>query len=151
VKKFAGNEDVVFGDVNLSQDQVRIGQPGAGGWPTVRIFDKATGPEGKAYEKKTSEAMCTELGPGKPYMQQMIEEQGGTSLCSVATKAECSTKETDFIAKVQGKSPEDLDKQIARLQGMRGNSMKAELKTWLVQRLSIFKQLRKAASGGKEL
>lgn len=117
----------------------------------MRYFNEATGAEGAAYKQKTSDAMCTELGPGKPYMQQMIEEEGSTSLCTVATKAECSTKETDFIAKVQGKSPEELDKQITRLTGMKANSMKADLKTWLIQRLSIFRQLRKAASGGKEL
>ena len=48
VKKFAGNPDVVFGDVNLSKNQVRIGSPGAGGWPTLRYFNKGTGYEGEA-------------------------------------------------------------------------------------------------------
>lgn len=36
---------------------------GAGGWPTVRYFNKETGYGGKAYPKKTSKAMCDELGP----------------------------------------------------------------------------------------
>jgi len=153
VKKYSGNEDVVFGDVNLSKNQVRIGQPGAGGWPTVRHFNKATGPEGEAYKQKTGDAMCTELGPGLPYLQQYIEEAGGTSLCSVATKKGCSEKETKFIDTwaAKGASPEDLEKQVKRLEGMKGNSMKAELKEWLGQRLAIFKQMVKAGAGAKEL
>lgn len=142
----------MFGDVNLSQDQVRIGQPGAGGWPTVRHFNKETGPEGVAYQQKTGEAMCTELGPGKPHLEDHIMEMGGISTCDVATKAQCSEKETAFIAKVSTKTSVELDAQITRLSGMKGTSMKADLKAWLVQRLSIFKQLRKAApGGGKEL
>ena len=36
---------------------------GAGGWPTVRYFNKETGYGGKPYPKKTDKAMCDELGP----------------------------------------------------------------------------------------
>lgn len=154
MKKFAGNPDVVFGDVNLSKNQVRIGSPGAGGWPTLRYFNKATGYEGEAYKQKTQDAMCTELGPGKPHLENAILELGGTSLCNIDTKAGCSEKETSFIAKWVAKaaSTEELDKQITRLEKMSGSSMKADLATWLSQRLAIFKQLRKAADGGaKEL
>lgn len=139
--------------MNLSKNQVRIGQPGAGGWPTVRHFNKATGPEGEAYKQKTGDAMCTELGPGLPYMQQYIEEAGGASLCTVATKNGCSEKEAKFIDTwtVKAPSTEDLQKQVTRLEGMKGNSMKAELKEWLGQRLAIFKQMAKAAAAAKEL
>jgi len=83
VKKYAGNEKVVFGDVNLRDAQIRKGPNGGdlgagkGGWPTVRYFNKATGYDGAAYEKKTGDAMCTELGPGKPYLSQYVEEQSG--------------------------------------------------------------------------
>ena len=40
---------VVFGDVNLAEDQVQgkyAGEPGAGGWPTIRAYNKETGYEG---------------------------------------------------------------------------------------------------------
>jgi len=147
VKKFASNPDVKFGDVNLSKNQVRKGSPGAGGWPTVRYFNKETGYDGGDYKKKTSDAMCTELGPGKPYMQQMIEEYGKTSLCSVKTESGCSEKEKKFISTWKGKlssgsTADDLQKQLTRLEGMSGNSMKAELLQWINQRMSIFKQLK---------
>ena len=35
-KAFAGNDKVSFGDVNLAEEQIRKGNPGEGGWPTVR-------------------------------------------------------------------------------------------------------------------
>ena len=61
-------------------------------------FNKETGYDGAPYKKKTEEAMCTELGPGKPYMQQLVEEAGKTvptdikepsSDCSVAVAVLC--------------------------------------------------------------
>lgn len=147
VKKFANSADVAFGDVNLSKNQVRKGSPGAGGWPTIRYFNKETGYDGGEYKKKTSEAMCTELGPGKPYLQEYIEEYGKTSLCSVKTEAGCTDKEKAFIATwkkkiADGTPAADVEKQIARLTGMTSSSMKAELMQWVRQRLAIFKQLK---------
>jgi hypothetical protein len=144
---FGKNDEVVFGDVNLSKNQVRKGSPGAGGWPTVRYFNKKTGLEGEAYKQKTSEAMCTELGPGKPYLQQFIEEAGETSLCSVKTEAGCTDKEKTFIQTwkkklADGTPAADVEKQITRLSGMTGSSMKEELLQWVRQRLAIFKQLK---------
>ena len=46
---FASNTNVAFGDVNLAEDQVRgkyAGSPGAGGWPTIRVYNNKTGYEG---------------------------------------------------------------------------------------------------------
>ena len=74
VKRFAEhNENVVFGDIALSEGGPRLGQPGAGGWPTVRIFTPETGVEGETYQKKTSKAMCDELKE-EFYLQSLIEE-----------------------------------------------------------------------------
>lgn len=146
VKKFGSNEDVVFGDVNLSKNQVRKGSPGAGGWPTVMYFNKETGYDGGAYKQVTSEAMCTELGPGKPHLMNYILEYGKTSLCSVKTEAGCSDKEKKFIntwkEKIAAGGSADVDKQLTRLSGMASSSMKAELKEWVNQRLAIFKQFK---------
>lgn len=152
VKKFHGNADVAFGDISLSKNQVRTihGEDqgaGAGGWPTVRHFNKGTGYGGKAYEKKTGEAMCDELGPKNEYMQLHIEEAGGTSLCSVNdTSKGCSEKQKDFIAKWGKKPKDDLQKQVERLAGMvekDGQSMKPDALTWAKQRLAIVKALHK--------
>jgi len=143
---------VVFGDVSLSKNQVRtIGgedqNPGAGGWPTIRYFNKETGYGGKPYHQKTSMAMCDELGPKQDYMQQYVEEYGGTSLCNInKTDKGCSDKQKEFIGKWIAKPAADAKKQLDRLVGMvekDGGSMKPDALTWAKQRLGIFKQLAK--------
>jgi hypothetical protein len=139
---------VAFGDVNLSEEQVRgkyAGKPGGGGWPTIRAYNKETGYEGvfagdwKA-EKKLDGAMCDVFGKEET-MQAYVEELGSTSLCRATDGAGCSEKETEFIAKWTGQ--EGIAEQLARLQGMAGsnNKMKPELKKWVNQRIAILKQL----------
>ena len=77
-----------FGDVLLSESQVRTGpdggdlSPGAGGWPTIRYFNKATGYDGHAYDKKTDKAMCDELGD-EEMMEAYVTDIGGATLCAV--------------------------------------------------------------------
>lgn len=156
IEDFQGNADVAFGDVSLSSDQVRningedMGA-GAGGWPTIRYFNKETGYGGKPYVQKTSTAMCDELGPKNEYMQQYVEEAGGTSLCNVKkTDTGCTDKQKAFIEKWTGKPMDDISKQLDRLKGMVDKdsaSMKPEMLTWAKHRLNIFKQL---SAGGKD-
>lgn len=152
MEDFHKHDEVVFGDVALSKNQVRTihgteQSPGSGGWPTIRYFNKDTGYGGKAYSKKTSKAMCDELGPKEEYMQQFIEEIGGVSQCSV-TNADvgCSEQQKTFIEKWKGKPKDDYQKQLGRLQGMAekdGSSMKPDALKWVKQRIGIFKQLSK--------
>jgi hypothetical protein len=40
------------------------------------------------------------------------------------------------------KAAEEIEKQYARLDGMKGDTMKADLKQWLHQRLNILKGLK---------
>ena len=139
---------MAFGDVNLSEEPIRGSyNPGAGGWPTIRYFNKATGLEGAPYTKKTSGAMCDELGNDE-YMQAYVEEAGGTSLCKASDGAGCGEKELGFIEKWKGESVEKIAEQQVRLEGMKGSAMKPELSKWLGQRLAILKQL--AAAGAKD-
>lgn len=121
--------------------------PGAGGWPTIRYFNKDTGVAGAPYVKKTSGAMCEELG-NIDYMQAYVEEYAHTSLCSVASGAGCSEREKGYIAKMKDKSVDDLQKQFTRLESLKGDSMKPELKEWVTKRHAILKQL--LASGGSD-
>lgn len=51
--------------------------PGAGGWPTIKYFNKETGPDGGTYQKVTPDAMCTELGD-LDHMINYIEGYGKT-------------------------------------------------------------------------
>lgn len=94
--------------------------------------------------------MCDELGDDE-YMQGYVMEAGSTSLCSAETHKGCSEKEIKFIELFKTKSAEDVVKQIERLNGMKGKSMKAELKQWLSQRMAILKQLAKPAASKEEL
>lgn len=114
--KFANNPAVAFGDINLSQEQIRGDHnPGAGGWPTVRYFNKQTGYGGAAYKQKTSKRMCEELGDDE-FMEGFVLEYGGTSLCSVATEEGCSEKEAAYITKMKASGSADIKKQLDRLQ-----------------------------------
>lgn len=150
VEDFHAKSEVAFGDVALSKNQVRTihgteQSPGAGGWPTVRHFNKATGYGGAAYEKKTSKAMCDELGPNEEYMQTLVEEKSGASLCDVKdTSTGCSDQQKTFVGKWSDKGHDDLKKQLDRLKGMAdkdGSSMKPEALKWVKQRASIINQL----------
>lgn len=159
MKKFADNTDVRFADSNLAEGGPRGGDganPGSGGWPTIRYYNKETGVLGKSYEKKTSMAMCSELGPeGDHYLQDYVMEAASTSLCSIVEPYNgCSEKEIKFIKLMAGKPAEDVTKQQARLNGFKGDKMKDELRAWLGQRLAILGQFAKAqqtAAGHSEL
>ena len=147
---FANNSLVAFGDVNLAEEQIGGQyQAGAGGWPTVRFFNKDTGIGGRAYTKKTGGAMCDELGDDK-YMNGYILEAGSTSLCSISDPADCNAKETDFIGKWKEKPTDEVAAQINRLRGMLSASMKPELREWVGQRLNALTQLQVAALAPKE-
>lgn len=133
---------VSFGDVNLSEDPIRgpPHNPGSGGWPTIRYFNKETGLDGGTYVKKTSKAMCEELGD-QELMTEFIEEYGNASLCSVRDGAGCDEKEKGFIEKMRSKTSEELSAQLERLLKMEDNSMKPDLKKWLLKRKKILRQL----------
>lgn len=138
----------------MSEEQIRgEHSPGAGGWPTIKYFNKETGVGGAPYTKKTSDAMCTELGNDE-YMQAYIEEAGSTSLCSIAEgNPGCGDKEKKYIAKWIGADAAKITEQKVRLQKMAGgdSKMKADLKQWIKQRLAILKQVAAGAEAKTEL
>ncbi|CAJ1460470.1 unnamed protein product [Effrenium voratum] len=149
VAEFGKHPDVVFGDVALSKNQVRTihgesQNPGAGGWPTVRYFNKETGYGGKSYPKKTSQAMCDELGPKESYLREWVEEFASLCDANATDKKGCSDQQVKFIEKWSGKPSEELKSQLQRLQGMLskdGSSMKADTLKWVKQRAKLIEQL----------
>lgn len=145
MRTFAENPDVEFGDVNLQSDPIRGNHnPGAGGWPTIKYFNKDTGYDGAPYPKKTDKAMCDELGDMQ-YMQAYVEEMGQTSLCSVVTGKGCSEREQGYITKMNDKGADKIASELLRLQNMAGKKMKPNLITWMNQRIAILKGLTQAA------
>lgn len=148
-ERYASNPDVVFGDVNLSEEQVRGNHnPGAGGWPTIKYFNKETGYEGAPYDKKTSKAMCDELGDVDT-MEDYVIEAAGLTLCDVVSGEGCSDKEKTFAEKYSAKSSGDVKAQLTRLNGMNAKKMTPDLAKWMKQRKAILKSLLKNA--GEEL
>lgn len=143
VKQFAAkNNEVSFGDVNLSESSIRgpPHNPGAGGWPTIRYFNKETGIEGGNYKKKTDKSMCVELGDMEG-MTAYVEEYGGVSSCSIADDSGCSDKEKAFISQTKEKTEDEVFEQLQRLLSMKGESMAPELSQWVTQRIKILEQL----------
>jgi len=153
VKLFAENPDVKFADVNLQGGGPRgSGSPGAGGWPTIRYYNKETGIEGRDYKQKTNMAMCSELGPEGGFLQHYIEEAGKTSLCSVtAPYSGCTEKEKSFITKISTLSVSERAAQLTRLEAMKSSKMKDDLRMWLNQRLAILSKLSSPAVEKSEL
>lgn len=128
-------------DVNLSEEPIRgAHNPGSGGWPTIRYFNKETGIAGGTYAKKTSKSMCDELGD-EGMMSDYVEEYGNTSLCSVISKEGCDERESAYIEKMASNSNDANVSQLARLQNMEGSAMKPELLSWLKKRKTILKRL----------
>jgi hypothetical protein len=72
----------------------------------------------------------------KSFVEETLEVK-----CDVKNPTECSDKEKAYIEKMNSSSKDVRMKQITRLEGMAGESMKADLKTWLRQRLHILRSL----------
>jgi len=128
--------------VLLSEESIRGAphNPGSGGWPTIRYFNKDTGIEGANYAKKTDKPMCQELGD-EDTMAAYVESAGKTSLCIATTGSGCSEREKTYIDKMKGNPVNDNKAQYRRLGTMSEQSMKADLKTWISKRRKILQQL----------
>lgn len=144
---YAGNKDVAFGDVNLQKGAVREAfgtpqNPGAGGWPTVRYYNKETGYGGSAYEKITQKAMCEELKDVQT-MKNYVNFAGKTTSCDVVGEDNCTEKETKYLQKwktVEG-FPAGLRTELDRLTAMDLGSLQGEKKQWAGHRQGLLKAL----------
>jgi hypothetical protein len=136
--------------VNLREESISgpPHNPGSGGWPTIRYFNKETGPEGGSYTQKTDGPICQELG-NVDNMRAYVEEYGGPS-CSALTGEGCSEKETTYIEKWKVADGEERVKALDRLRQMSGLSMKADLADWVERRKRILQQLIDADKGVKD-
>lgn len=134
-----------FGDIVLSEAPIRgpPHNPGQGGWPTIRYFNKETGPEGGSYVKKTGDAMCTELG-NQDYMSAYIEEAGKTALCSVETGEGCGEDQKAYIDQMKGESADAIAAELATIEEVLSPVYQASAK----MKRKILRQL--AAGGGSE-
>ena len=79
----------------------------------MRYFNKETGYSGKQYEKKTALPVCDELGIGKHYFQDFIEEKGNTYICNAFTGEGCFEKQKDFIKKWSSRTLDEATFSLA--------------------------------------
>ena len=101
----------------------------AKGYPTIKYFVDGD-MEGKQYQG------ARDFDSLKSFVVETLEVK-----CDVNNPEECSEKEKAYIEKMKAKSKEERVKQLVRLEGMMADSMKAELKAWVNQRVSILRKL----------
>ena len=105
------------------------------GYPTIKYFSAETGEKGDDYQGGRS------FDALKKHVEDNLEAK-----CLLDATDGCTEKEKEFMTKWLEKPAADIEAQLTRLNGMKGGSMKPELKKWLVQRLSILKQLKEKAA-----
>jgi len=133
---FEGSSSVVIGDVDCTVHTEIASQYDVSGYPTIKYFTPETDAKGDSYSGGR------DLASLKTFVEDKLEQK-----CDATDPSTCSEKEQKFITKMADKDEAALTKEIARLEGMKGKSMKAEQKAFLFQRLHILGQLSPA---GKE-
>lgn len=152
----------MFGDVNLAEDQVQgryAGEPGAGGWPTIRAYNKETGYDGVfAGDWKDSNsldgAMCDVFGKEET-LQRYVEEMAGIqapgvfvggvlvtdfdSLCAAKEGGACSKQEVLYHSKFKDALIGDIKDRLKLLSASLAKSAKSD--EWMKQRITILKLL----------
>ena len=134
---YAGSSSVVIADADCTADGKELCEKfEVRGYPTIKTFVDGDTTVG------------TDYSGGRDYdaLEQYVVEHLEIK-CNVVDPKECSEKEQAYITKMKAKSAEDRAKQLARLDKMKNDPMKGELKQWLTQRLRILNGLKDAASG----
>lgn len=111
----------------------------------------------KFFKDGNTEGESYQGGRGLEQLFRFAEEELDKK-CVVGTeeemndeKSNCSDKEKEFARKMRSKTTEEIKIQIARLDKMKGGSMKPELKSWIFQRLHILAGLETLGGGNNEL
>jgi len=130
--KYEASSSVLIGDVDCTEHQDVCSKYGVQGYPTIKYFTQGS-TEGEAYNGGRDIDQLT------TFVKDTLEVK-----CDVKSQEGCTDKEKAFITKMQEAGAEKIAAQSARLQAMKGNSMAAELKEWLFQRINILAQLEAA-------
>ncbi|KAG7361255.1 thioredoxin [Nitzschia inconspicua] len=128
--EYAASSSVVIADVDCTASGEELCESfEIRGYPTIKYFLDGDS-KGQDYQGGR------DFDSLKTFVEENLEVK-----CDVRNPTECSEKEKSYIEKMKAKSKDDRVKQIIRLEGMAGESMKADLKTWLRQRLHILRSL----------
>jgi protein disulfide-isomerase A6 len=132
--EFASSSSVLIADCDCTGDcEPLCSKHGVQGYPTIKSFMVGGDASGETYQS------------GRDYdsLKKHIVENLA-ALCNVETLDDCNDKEKEYIAKMKAATPEARAKQLSRLDKMKGDIMKSELKAWLMQRLAILKNMEKS-------
>lgn len=134
--EFAGSSSpVLIGDVDCTADgESMCTEFEVQGYPTIKYFvDGDT--KGTAYQ-------------GGRDFDSLLQHVNDNLLpkCDIKNPVDCTDREKGYIEKMSKATAEERKKQLSRLQGMVGKSMKAELKQWLSQRLHILTSMESGIS-----
>jgi len=128
--EYAASSSVLIGDVDCTAaGESLCTECEVQGYPTIKYF-KDGNVKGEKYEGPR------DFDSLKKFVTENLEVK-----CDVSNPVECTDKEKTYIEKMKAKSLDERAKQIKRLEGMSGDSMKADLKQWLYQRLHILNSL----------
>lgn len=161
----------MFGDVNLAEDQVQgkfAGDPGAGGWPTIRAYNSDTGYEGSFAgdwkdQNSLDGAMCDVFGKEET-MQRYVEETAGihapgvfvggvlctdfSCVCAQSINGECSKQELNYEKKFREAPLADVQSRLKLLSSSLAKSAKKDV--WMQQRITILKLLASTRAPAEE-
>jgi protein disulfide-isomerase A6 len=127
--EFAGSSSVVIGDVDCTAEGESLcTKMEVRGYPSIKFWKDGT---------------MEDYQGGRDFdsLKQHVVDNLQV-LCDVTDPKDCTDKEKAYIEKMKAKAQDEIEKQHARLDGMKGDTMKAELKQWLHQRLNILKGLK---------
>jgi len=128
--EYAASSSVLIGDADCTAEAESLcSKFGVSGYPTIKYFmdgDEA----GQDYQGGR------DYDSLKAFVEETLEVK-----CDVSDPVGCTDKEKGYIEKMAAKDSTERQKQISRLEGMAGDSMKAELKAWLRQRLNVLRSL----------
>lgn len=134
---YGPSSSVLIGDVECTETdegKAMCEKFAVSGYPTIKVFTDG-------------DVAGTDYSGGRDLDSLLAYTKDSLEIkCDVKNPVDCDDKEKDYIEKMKAKSSEDRAQQIKRLSGMSGNSMKAELKQWLSQRLHILKSLERSAT-----
>jgi len=142
--EYAGSSSVLIGDVDCTADGKELCDAnGVSGYPTIKYYMEG-------------ETDGTDYSGGRSYddfvahVKDKLEKK-----CIIDDQIECDERQKAYISKMMEKPEEEQMKQLKRLEKMGGESMAQANFQWLMQRLSILKQLaathEEVSSGTDEL
>jgi len=130
-EEYSKSRSVLIADVDCTVEQDLCSKYEVRGYPTIKYFTATTAALGDAYSGgRTFDAL-------DDFVQETLLVK-----CDVDETEKCTEKETGYIAKMKGKTADEYDKQIARLEKMAGDKMTPDLMAWLYSRLNILQQLK---------